>query len=86
MEDLLARVHRTRVNGWRLKSCLRRAEPLAIDKDPLLEEENHERTLVPFGLGEAPSSFQNTLCICNHYADTNEELHDKGPLTSSKDT
>ena len=86
LEDLSRRVHKTPVNGWRLKPCLRRADPLTIDRDPLLKEENYEGMLVPFGLGEAPSNFQNALAICNHYANTNEEPHDKGPLASSKGT
>ena len=86
LEDLSRRVHKTPVNGWRLKPCLRRADPLAIDRDPLLKEENYEGMLVPFGLGEAPSNFQNALAICNHYANTNEEPHNKGPLASSKGT
>ena len=38
LEDLSGRVHKTPVNGWRLKPCLRRADPLAIDRDPLLKE------------------------------------------------
>ena len=86
LEDISGRVHKTPVNGWRLKPCLRRANPLAIDRDLLLKEENYEGMLVPFGLGEAPSNFQNALAICNHYANTNEEPHDEGPLASCKGT
>ena len=63
-----------------------RTNRLAIDRDSLLNEENYEGMLVPFGLGEASSNFQNALAICNHYAITNEEPHDKGPLASSKGT
>ena len=70
LEDLSGRVHKTPVNGWRLKPCLRRADPLVIDRDPFLKEENYEGMLVPFGLGEAPSNFQNALAnlqpLCKH--------------------
>ena len=81
LEDLTGRVHKTPVNGWRLKPCLCHKDPLATYKEPLPKEEPYEGMIIPFGFEKAPSCFQNTL---KHHAKTDEELHDEGPIASKK--
>ena len=84
MEDLLGRVHKTPVNGWRLKPCLRCADPLATIKEPLPKEGPYKGMIVPFGLKEAPSSFQNALATFEPHSNTDEKSHDEGPTVLPK--
>ena len=77
LEDLSGRVHKTPVNGCRLKPCLHCADPLAADKDPLPKEGPYEGMIVPFCLGEEPSIFINSLATFEPHRNTDEESHDE---------